>query len=87
MENDKQKIKITGVMQLADMTRALERLLADMRNGSIVLHAGDEAVALHPPVLVNVAMKASKNKDAAKIALEISWDRQKGTESCTNKSQ
>jgi len=73
MEKDKEKIKVEGVMQITEVIANLERLVSDMKTGLVSLSAGDESLELHPSVLVNVDMKASRKKDKEKFCLEISW--------------
>ena len=50
-------------MQVTEVIANLERLVADMKTGLVSLSAGDESLELHPSVLVNVDMKASRKKD------------------------
>ena len=87
MDKDKQKIKIEGVMQLPDMIVVLEQLIAEMKNGIIAVRVGDEALALHPSLLVNVATKAATTKDGETFDLELSWKRQREIDGFTGKSQ
>lgn len=75
MEKDKQKIKIEGVMQCADLGVVLEQLIAEMKNGTLAVQVGDEALVLHPCPRVNVVVKAATTKDAETFHLEISWKR------------
>lgn len=69
----KLKIKCDGVMQLSEVIANLEGLARDMKTGSVMLAAGDETLTLQPPVLINMAMKASQKKDKEKFILELSW--------------
>ena len=87
MEKDKQKIKIEGVMQLPDMICVLEQIIAEMKTGVIAVQVGDESLALHPSLLVNVATKVSKTKDAELFDLELSWKRRREIEGFTAKSR
>jgi amphi-Trp domain-containing protein len=73
MEKERNKIKIEGVMQLSEVIANLEKLVADMKAGTVSLSAGDESLTLNPSVLVNVEMKAAQKKDKEKFSLEISW--------------
>jgi len=75
VEKDKQKIKIEGVMQFADLSVVLEQLIADMKKGTLAVQVGDEALVLHPCPRVNVVVKAATNKEAETFQLEISWKR------------
>lgn len=74
---DKDKIKIEGVMQFSEVICNLEKLVSDMKDGRVVVAAGEESLSLSPAVLVNVEMKASQKKDKEKFALEISWKKHK----------
>lgn len=71
----KSKIKCDGVMQLSEVIANLERLAQDMRTGAVTLAAGEECLKLQPPVLVNMAMKASQKEEKEKFTLELSWRR------------
>lgn len=69
----KVKIKCDGVMQLSEVIANLESMARDMKSGAVMLAAGEESLTLQPPVLVNMAMKASQKKDKEKFVLELSW--------------
>jgi len=69
----KVKIKCDGVMQLSEVIANLESMAQDMKSGALMLAAGEDALTLQPPVLVNMAMKASQKKDKEKFVLELSW--------------
>ena len=77
MEKDKSRIKVEGVMQITEVIANLEKLVADMKAGTVSLSAGDESLTLNPSVLVNVEMKAAQKKDKEKFSLEISWKKHK----------
>ena len=79
-ENDKNKIKVEGVMQLSEVIANLEKLIAEMKSGIVTIGAGEESLSLEPSVLVNVEMKASQKKDKEKFALELSWKKHKAME-------
>jgi len=74
----KVKIKCDGVMQLSEVIANLESIARDMKAGSVMLAVGEDCLTLQPPVLVNMAMRASQKKDKEKFVLELSWRKYAG---------
>ena len=67
------KIKVEGVMSLNQAVSYLEDVITSLKEGSIRVEAGEEAMTLTPQDLVDFEMGLAQKKGKEKFELEISW--------------
>lgn len=67
------KMKVEGVMELSQAITYLENVLDSLKQGQLVLEAGQESLVLSPPSIVDFEMEVARKKDKEKFQVEISW--------------
>jgi len=67
------KVAIKMDMQLSEVIRYLEDIIAGLRDGKVVVQKGEQVAALTPsePVAIEIAAKLKESKQ--KLAIEMTW--------------
>ena len=69
------KVKVEGVMDAAEVIAYLEDVLAGFKAGSVCMTVGEDCLTLKPRGVMDVSFKAARKKDKEKLCLEMQWRR------------
>ncbi|TVM19822.1 amphi-Trp domain-containing protein [Oceanidesulfovibrio indonesiensis] len=69
----KNKVKIDGTMDLAQVIAYLEDIIGGLKAGTVHVQLGQESVMLSPGNIVDCEIEVSQKKDKEKMTLELSW--------------
>lgn len=72
-KKNKREIEFEGAMGREVVAGYLEKVIEGLRSGTVAVHRGGEALALHPEEVVRVEVEARQKEQKESLAIKLRW--------------